>query len=285
MDEKFSEVKEFDDKNQLYESSMQAVRKAGIAGKLETDDKGNILKKRTDGTEQIIDEGGIKYAVYTEGTEKIKLEMPEKPQMSKNLVHWIRNEMTLPEFEIAAAFKPEMFRNKSFISAVRFPMIFKEFRTNQNWSAEIRDLMTYIKNAPLDLVRDLPNDSEEKLGKAIEEAIKAAQAAADKDKDKVFRQTFAKNAPGYAVKTAVAVGHATERSEEELTSSRRRDRLDEYIMNLYGKKATKLFATKDIKDIVTYFEHLIKSVQNERGTLEFRFNGSAENKRNCDNSH
>ena len=95
-DEKFSEVKEFDDKNQLYESSMQAVRKAGIAGKLETDDKGNILKKRTDGTEQIIDEGGIKYAVYTEGTEKIKLEMPEKPQMSKNLVHWIRNEMTLP---------------------------------------------------------------------------------------------------------------------------------------------------------------------------------------------
>ena len=130
------------------------------------------MKKRTDGTEQIIDEGGIKYAVYTEGTEKIKLEMPEKPQMSKNLVHWIRNEMTLPEFEIAAAFKPEMFRNKSFISAVRFPMIFKEFRTNQNWSAEIRDLMTYIKNAPLDLVRDLPNDSEEKLGKAIEEAIK-----------------------------------------------------------------------------------------------------------------
>lgn len=137
-----------------------------------TDDMGRINPAK------IIEKEGQKFAVDKNGKP---YPIPKKLEFPSHLRSWIRNKMTLPEWEIAASISTEMFRIPALVQVIRWPMIFQQFRTNPNWTFELRDMMTYLKDADLDkLVQKvdpnyLPEDSEETRAIAYKEALAAAE--------------------------------------------------------------------------------------------------------------
>ena len=205
---------------------MTALYKAAMAskGKLQIDSSGKV----TTGT---IIEDGVEYATYKDAAGvNQKLEIPKEPELPSHLRHWARNNMSLPEYELAASISPEMFKNPTLVQVIRWPTIFRDLRYNENLSYGVRNGMTYLKDWPLEAVLDEENAKyieANTLGERREAMIKAA-AAADAVETKLLADKMAKKEKATDEEIQAARDSEYRKVYAQFTQS---DTIREYIAN------------------------------------------------------
>ncbi len=145
--DEIEQYKEYQIKVDEYDAKQKTLREAVIAGKLKIDgETGEISKNQI----SIDPTDGKRYAKDAAGT---RWEAPEKkPELPSNLKSWARNKMTLPEYEMAASVAPQMFDIKELVHTMRWGLTNKEIRTNENFSFDLRDRLTYDKDSDIDKV-------------------------------------------------------------------------------------------------------------------------------------
>lgn len=232
-EKELKEFKEFDKDVNNYKSKMTLIWKAIGDGIMDftivhKDKRNQVVPTRT-----ATDPRTGKVYAYDRNNQAY--EMPENPWETRfektNLRNWMRNKMTKPEFEVAASIVPEMFTIPSLVQVIRWPMIFKEFRTDEAFPYEMRQGMTYLKDANLDCLIDekdpnyIPEDSEQTRGEAFIKAREAAMAAPEEDRDKVFRATYDKYTPRDAIRNMIAVEWNKGRALGEVPRGRYRGKI------------------------------------------------------------
>lgn len=277
--------REFQKSADKYKEATLKLDRAFGAKLLEIDKNGNAKEKRRDGSQQIFTRSdGTRFAKTSDGRE---LDLPAEPKLPSELKNWARNKMTLPEWEIAAAAMPKMFDVVALVQSMRWPMIFQQIRTNENWTYEKRDAMTHMKDAEIDPILDdpkyaaRPDHLEEDDVQTRKDALVAAKAAADKaeadaraagesDAKKLlaarqaaFDETYAENTPKDTVLMRRILAWASGRGAKEMADARGPRRDSKILHKIIDRARGAQWKEKDTGDVTKLLDHLLEDYRAE----------------------
>ncbi|KKT45284.1 MAG: hypothetical protein UW34_C0001G0043 [Parcubacteria group bacterium GW2011_GWA2_44_15] len=219
------EYKEYQKKVDNYQEKQKILRAAMKTGDLEIGADGNVAEFRKDGSVQTkVDADGIRRARHATDATKVFEAPKEKPPLPSNLKAWARNKMTLPEYEMAASVAPEMFDIKELVHTMRWGLTNKEIRTNENFSFDLRDRLTYDKDSDLNKIvedaRDpeyIKGDNELDADKA-EAALRASKPGATEEEIKELREKVLIDSSTRKAAFAAGVA-AAQKAEDDLLAS------------------------------------------------------------------